>query len=275
VPLGFFAMIGVLAAFNAYVYYAFIRNYVSSSYYWLAVFIYLFSPNLMLIQSSAMRQSVAIQLFLLAAPFISRKDFLVYILLVVLAITFHQSAFVLLPIFFLWMLPAKTSNRLTVLLGSAYFIFFSLKASLGTSIVNFLLAYFSKFSFYENNLGVELGSGAGYAFLVLLFFIILYYERRQTGYHSLFFRLFLIGFITSQTAFINALFARVGMYFEPFSIIVIPQLLISVRNPYFRVALLFCYLLFILYGFLNFFKLEVWVDSFSAYKTIFSSPRLF
>ena len=59
-PFGFFAMMAVLALFNCFVYYRFIRKYVPPVYYWFAVFLYVFNPYFMLVHSSAMRQSLAI-----------------------------------------------------------------------------------------------------------------------------------------------------------------------------------------------------------------------
>ena len=55
----------------------------------------------MLIQASAMRQTVAINLFLLAIPYIYNKDPVRYALCIGIAYFFHSSALILLPLFFL------------------------------------------------------------------------------------------------------------------------------------------------------------------------------
>ncbi len=73
-PLGFFAMTAVLALFNCVVYYRFIKKYVPPAYYWFAVFLYVFTPGFMLIHSSAMRQSVAITLFIFSIDYLYKSN---------------------------------------------------------------------------------------------------------------------------------------------------------------------------------------------------------
>ncbi|MEI6611186.1 MAG: EpsG family protein, partial [Deltaproteobacteria bacterium] len=92
---GFFAMIAVLAAFNCIVLFRFIKKYVPPKHYWIAVFIYTFQPDMMLILSSAMRQAVAVSLFLLSIDFIIQKKILPYLILVTIATIFHTSSIVL------------------------------------------------------------------------------------------------------------------------------------------------------------------------------------
>ena len=55
-PLGFFAMVAVLTLFECYVIYRLIKAYVPERYYWLSIFLYVFTPSMMLIGASMMRQ---------------------------------------------------------------------------------------------------------------------------------------------------------------------------------------------------------------------------
>ena len=111
-PFGFFAMMAVLALFNCFVYYRFIRKYVPPAYYWFAVFFYVFNPYFMLVHSSAMRQSLAISLFIFSIDYIYKKDALRYFLCIGLAALFHTSALVLLPIYLLGVFDWKI-NKIT------------------------------------------------------------------------------------------------------------------------------------------------------------------
>jgi len=44
-PIGFFAMTAILAALTCIVFYRFIRKYVPPQYYWISIFLYVFSPS--------------------------------------------------------------------------------------------------------------------------------------------------------------------------------------------------------------------------------------
>ena len=69
-PLGFFAMVTMLAAFNCFIYYSFIKKFVPPHYYWFSLLLYTFDPGMMLVHSSAMRQSLAISIFIYSIEFI-------------------------------------------------------------------------------------------------------------------------------------------------------------------------------------------------------------
>ena len=71
--LGFFTLIVFISGYLTFVYYYLIKRYVHRHYYWLALFIYLFYSDIMLIQLSALRQAISISLFM-----ISIHIFLVY-----------------------------------------------------------------------------------------------------------------------------------------------------------------------------------------------------
>ena len=71
----FYLLVAVLSIFNCYVYFRFINRYVPLQFWWLAVFIYVFNTNFMLIQASAMRQTVAILVFIYSIKYIINRNF--------------------------------------------------------------------------------------------------------------------------------------------------------------------------------------------------------
>ena len=97
---GFYVMVAFLALFSCLLYYRFFINYVPANFYWLAIFLYIFNPGLMLLHTTAMRQSISIALFLLSIEYIVKKDVIRYILIIGFASLFHKSALVLLPFIF-------------------------------------------------------------------------------------------------------------------------------------------------------------------------------
>ena len=96
----FYILIFFLAIINSYIYFRFINRYVPEKMWWLAVFLYVFNTNFMLVQSSTMRQTVAILIFIYSFKYILRGQLGIYLLCCFLAISFHISAIILLPIYF-------------------------------------------------------------------------------------------------------------------------------------------------------------------------------
>ena len=121
-PLGFFALIAVLAAFNCFVYYHLIKKYVLPGYYWFAVFLYVFTLGFMLVHCTAMRQSLAIALFLFSIDYIHKKDAIRYFLCIGLASLFHSSALVLLPVYLLCIFDWKINRPLAIIFFVTYII---------------------------------------------------------------------------------------------------------------------------------------------------------
>lgn len=92
IPIGFFGMIILLAVVENLIIYDFIKRNVDKDYYWLAVFIYTFNPNMMVLGCSMLRQWLAMCVILFATRFISSGKWYYYVLLVALAASFHTSA---------------------------------------------------------------------------------------------------------------------------------------------------------------------------------------
>ena len=60
----FYVLIIVLSIINCATYYNLIKHYVIRNYWWFALLIYVFNTNLLLIQSSTLRQTTAILIFI-------------------------------------------------------------------------------------------------------------------------------------------------------------------------------------------------------------------
>ena len=69
-PLGFFAMVAFLTAIECYILYRFIKEYVPERYYWFAIFLYVFTPSIMLVGASMMRNMLAITLVIVSIKYI-------------------------------------------------------------------------------------------------------------------------------------------------------------------------------------------------------------
>ena len=90
--LGFHTMLTGMAAFTCFVLYRFTIKYISPEYYALSIALLLLEPNNILVISSAMRQSIAVGIFLLNIDSLIEKRYVQYTAGILLASLFHSSA---------------------------------------------------------------------------------------------------------------------------------------------------------------------------------------
>jgi len=272
-PFGFFAMVAVLAAFNCWVYYRFIKRYVSPRYYWFAVFLYVFTPGFMLIHASAMRQSLAIDIFIFSIDYIYKKDFLRYLACIVLASSFHSSALILLPIYLLRLFNFKINILTAVSLFSLFLFMLGFSSLFLPYIIKYTGIFFEKYQNYK--MSSVLGSGLGVAFSAFLFALILFYERLQIADVALLFRISMLGYFIIPLSLSIMMISRIGMYFQPITIVVFPILFLKIKNPIYKNIILAMLIFMTMYLYFQFFQSSVWKIAFGRYQTIFSAPEIY
>lgn len=272
-PLGFFVMIAVLALFNCLVYYRFIKKYVPINYYWLAIFLYIFNPGFMLIHSSAMRQSIAIALFIFSLDYLYKKDAIRYFLCIGIASLFHTSALILLPVYLLGILNWKINKVTGVIFFSFFVSLFIFRESLRPYLSQFISNNFERYEVYQTAGVISTGLVALY--LSGLLILTLYYERFQNRKTAFIFKIAIIGFIFIPLNLLIQLISRVGMYFVPATLIAYPIILMNLKKHIYKTIFLFLLIFMTTYQFFAFFNSEVWKDAFGIYQTIFSAPKLY
>lgn len=270
-PVGFFAMTAVLAFLNCVVYYRLITKYVPAKYYWLAIFLYIFSPEFMLIHSSAMRQSVAIMLFVVSLGYLNKKDAIRYFLCIGLASLFHVSAIILLPVYLLGLFNWKSSAVSGVSVAGLFVSMFVFGESVSLYLGQFVHNYFEMYSVYQD--AGMVNTGLGIIYLSAMFILTVYFERFQNKETALLFRLAIMSFMFVPLTLLIALIARVGMYFTPATIIAYPIILGNLKRPLSKGIFVASLLIFTTYRFVTFFDSDVWRDYFSLYQTILEAPE--
>jgi hypothetical protein len=270
---GFFAMTAVLALFNCVVYYRFIKKYVPPAYYWLAVFLYVFSPGFMLTHATAMRQSVAISLFLIAVNFLYKKNAIGYFICIGLAVLFHLSAVILLPVFILGLFNWKINKATAAGLLASYSVFVFMGKVLKEPITNFIATYWEKYAIYNSQSGIEIGTGMGLMFYTLLFILILWYEQYQTKENAIVFKLAILSYLLLPVSLIIMILGRSNMYFQPATIVVMPMVFANIKSILIKYAVMIVLILITLLSFYGFFQSKVWEKKFGTYHTIFSSTE--
>lgn len=255
--------------------YYLINRYVCKKYQWISIFIFVFNPYIFLVGLSAIRQTMALSLFILAINFSKNKRILPYIICIILACLIHTSAIILLPFYFL--ANKKHIDKrwiFIVLLGLLFMIVY------GKDIVNSILQSFAgelslNYSYYlfeeeSNSLrSIILTS-------ITLIYIAINIPHLE-GSTLMFSKLYFIGCIFGILAYHVSMLTRLQMYFDIFSIVSIPMIMCHnntqrtlknevglLVNKYFLPVLIF-----VVYGlrYYSFFTNPLW-ESFYVYHTI-------
>lgn len=270
---GFFAMIAMLALFNSIVYYRFFNRYLPVKYRWFAMFIYIFDPGFMLLHATAIRQSVAISIFVIALDFLYKKKAIQYFALIGLASVFHTSAIILLPAYLLNFFNWKINKINATIFILIFLSLFFMPVSFMPFLNDFISNYFERYESYQSA-GV-VGSGLGVAFLFVLFIVVLYYAPFQEKRRDLVFKITIIGFMFIPLSLLIQLIGRIGMYFAPATMITYPIILTNIDKYKNKLIFAGSLIFMTLYTFIQFFYSELWRDAFGTYHTIFSSDKIY
>lgn len=225
-PFGFYSMVAFLALINCIVYFKFIKDFVDKKYYWFAVFIYFFNTYFLLIQLSAMRQCMAIILLISSMNYIFRKKYITSAALIVLAVSFHMSALILIMLIIIFlMIDFRIRLVHIIVIEIIYLSLFMLTdiyQPLLRSIASSLLS--EKYLFYLNPANSKPGLFNALTYSTLLFIILKYYNNFSSNFQFVI-KLFVVGLILLPAGYILPLSSRLALYFLPFSIIIYPKLL--------------------------------------------------
>jgi hypothetical protein len=272
-PIGFFGMIFFLSGFTCYTYYSLIKKYVSVNYYWLAVLIYAFSFEIMLIQFSAIRQAVAIAIFLNAIKYLfEKRSILKYVLLIFLAGTIHSSAYFLIIFVAFAFEKFQKSNIIGYIILILFFLLLIFGQDLRHALSN--LSDFFVGDRYAKRFATNVPTDntlIGSIFWSLLLIIIIYFSRAQPLNYKYLFYLYSIYFMTYALSNLIFLADRLGYYFAPFCIIVLPQIASTEKNKIVKYGILTLFLLLMFYRYYHMFSFDFMISGYSKYHTIFST----
>lgn len=272
-PLGFFSLIIFLSLINCIVYYKLVKRYVPKHLYWFAVFLYVFNTGIMLVHASAIRQSLAIGLFMFAIPYLIRKDFIRYFAIVFMAYFVHTSAMILVPIALLSLYHLKINKLFQVILAAVFVSLIVFGQLLLPFITKFVSANLDRYEFYHQ--GSEIGTGLGLLMVFFLLIVTAYYHNKQNKSDAVLFKIVMVYLMLAPLGLTILMIARVGMYFEPVTIVVYPLILYSIENKFNKLVFKSIVILFTLYIFYQFFESPIWKDAFGTYHSIFEAPKFY
>lgn len=203
----------------------FIRRY--SKIPWLSVYFYIalqfFAHNMNLI-----RQSIALSFFLLAFPFLKKRKFLPFLLIIIGGSLFHNSLFFLLPLYFL--LPIKASVKSLGFLSGLTLIAYILCEPLIERIMPLL------FNTYSGYLSSDFWQASTFDYVMIPFLylvlMLLFRNKYETGcrdssiyINSAFYTFAITLFITK-----HFILERFAVYPNIISIIAIPNVITCFYN---------------------------------------------
>lgn len=275
-PFGFFALIGVLALFNCIIYYKFIKKYLPEEYYWFAVFLYVFSPGLMLTHLTAIRQSLAILLFIFSLDYLLKKDAIRYVVCIGLASLFHFSAIILLPAYLIIFANWRNNKITSFIIISIFLSLFLYQSFFSPYLNKYIGIYFE--NYYDTYIGfgsAKVVSGFGVLYFAALFLLTIYYEKFQNRKTALIFKIAIISFMFIPLGMIIQFLGRVDMYFSHATIIVYPIIHMKIKNPIYKITFIALLLFVTMYTFIQFFQSGTYRTAFGTYQTIFSSGTLY
>lgn len=260
----FYLLIVLLSLVYIFTIYKLIRKNLRVNQYWFSFLILLINPYLFLIHLSSLRQTLAICLVVLSINFAIKRNIIRFFVIILIAIGFHASAVIMLPVYFI--LNEKKLEKKTIIV-----IFAGLFVLLFTPIFNIIaykvLEYLPSHYLLYFEQGLRNSLRATLISSVFFFFIILNINKLNTK-NIVYGKLSLISSVIALLAYKVSMITRFGMYFDIFLIISIPQLFETIEKKIYR-QLIFALIIFIyILRYYSFFTNPNWSAAYGIYKTI-------
>lgn len=273
-PVGFFAMVAVISGFYCYIHYKIINEYVPTVYYWLSVLIFVFDPQYVLIQASAMRQSVAEVIFVTSFYYLKRKKIFKYGALTYCSSLFHKSSLVNMPIYLLTIKNNKPTIKHIIIIVLIYLFIIVVSSLLNQYLSLFLARYVDDYSVYEMNAG-KLNSGIGIIYFLLIIIIILYHSMKESGDILLINKIAVLSLMIGGMSSVNIMLTRIAYYYVFALLVAIPYVVYKIENQLLKAGVMTTYLLYVVLMWYSHFYSYVWHNAYYEYHTIFESLKIY
>lgn len=175
------------------------------------------------------RQTIAGVIALFAIPFLKKKKFLPYLLIVLVASTFHKSALILMPFFFINLIPL-TKIVFVIYCAVTAVLYFNTER-----IVNFVTQYWYQ-GYHLDNVHVQATFEWPFAFAMLIEFLIVFLgaskltKKDKSNYVYVNYAFFAFFFTLMGTR--HSILDRLSVYFEFAFPLSIPLLYTSLKESF-------------------------------------------
>lgn len=240
--LGFVLMINVLQVFtnrpqslfivSAIIINGFMMNFIKRNtelydlgfYLFITLYFYYSSLNIM-------RQWISIGVFLYALKFAFDRKFLKYLLIVVLAASFHITALLMIPLYFVFQLKINIKNISTII--SCCFLIanqFERIIIYFANILPFLDGSTSNYiSYFDSSFAKAGGGGWAYSVILIVIFFLMYIYKdkyiKDIKNGEKHFVLMTIAAVFALFSPINMIFLRIQLYLMPISLVTLPNII--------------------------------------------------
>lgn len=267
--LGFHFVLFLHLCVLVYSFYYVTKKYIPKEYYWLSVFILCFNPSLFLLDLSMMRQSMAISFFILAIFTAYEKKNIQPALFVVLAIMFHHTAIIIIPVVILVRFAPNINTLYIILAGLVLFYLLWTNRNLLVEYTSYIMTLgdlSEEYGSYKEE--GELGSGYG-VFLQFLFLLpAVFYSKKLVSLDNKLISLYLINFMFIPFSTIMVMLGRLSSYFLVYVVFLVPILLGKCKKNIIYYFTLLCVIVYCLYSYYAFFYSATYGAAFSNYHSL-------
>lgn len=268
-PIGFFGMIFILTVFEYYSVFKHIRLYVGKEYWWLAVFIFCFTFNFLLLGCSMMRQFLSMVILLYSIKYISERRIIPFLIIVGIAMSIHKTAIIFVPIYLLSLWKPNISKKRWILSSVIGFICLMILSKTYLELFQLAAILFNdeKFSRYL------LGDEGSYSFTIIfdiLWLVLLMYYCPQEKIGKIICLISILSYVFLPFAFVVVMLLRLMLFFSFFFIFTIPTMIQKIELKPVRYVILFIYMFLLLRRSIVSYNGETYGGYFE-YKTIFES----
>lgn len=176
---------------------------------------------------SMLRQAIAMVIFIYGLKYVVAREFGKYLLIVLLATSFHLTAIVTLLLYPFVRFRLNVCNFIIIFIGCGV-----LALLVGPFVLDYIISHF--YSLYSS----QMDSGGGFSMLILLLAVtigvLLLWKKREDNWENLFVHMLVLACCMQLFALQFALFARIVMYFSMSMIICVPNMLVKIENKEFR-----------------------------------------
>lgn len=192
----------------------------------LAVLIYI-TLGTMTFQLTGFRQSFAMSICLLSVLCIEKRRFICFVILIALAATFHRTAIVFLPFYFVAKLKPNIRNVILMTIGFIVISFFLEEI---THMANEILD--REYSGYWNSVFAGIVPILFYLCGIVLALI---YDRQRENHFFL--NMLIIGLAIYCMRYVTQAFERIAIYYTPAIIIALPNALDKIKDKQLKMIL--------------------------------------
>lgn len=186
---------------------------------------------------NTMRQMLAISIFLYAIKYIKKRNFIKYIIYIMIATSLHTAALTFLPVYFLYGIKVKPAKGILIIIGSVLVIY-----KLYPLIITLL-----QYTKFGNYIGSSFDTGRnGYVMLLIQISILIFAwiymnknDKEEDKEYNFYLVLQMIAVIVASLEGVVPLLTRITWNFGIISIILIPLSISKEKNAKLRVILIF------------------------------------